>query len=64
MWGGGGIVEHYSSRTCEVDGGAVENILEKSPEKDAVFVQHLLGTFHLMADLLFCTPEVVSITVM
>ena len=57
------LCKHFSPQTCEVDGRAVKNILEKSPEKDAVLVQHLLGTFHLMADLLLCTPEVVYVTV-
>ena len=34
---------------CEVDVGCLEDILEESPEEDAVLVQHLFGTFHTVA---------------
>ena len=34
---------------CEVYVGCLEDILEESPEEDAVLVQHLFGTFHTVA---------------
>ena len=40
---------HHSKNTCEVDVGGLEDILEESPEEDAVLVQHLFGTFHTVA---------------
>jgi hypothetical protein len=41
-----------SLRTCEVDGGAFEDVLEESPEENAVLVQHLFGTFHRVSNFL------------
>ena len=38
-----------TSVACEVDVGGLEDILEESPEEDAVLVQHLFGTFHTVA---------------
>ena len=45
----GSIKENHSKNTCEVDVGGLEDILEESPEEDAVLVQHLFGTFHTVA---------------